>query len=375
MADDGIDLGDLPEIPVPTARKVRDTFDCNVAFNFAFVGVGQGGGRIAATFNQMGYGRVCAINTTIADLADLKLAEDRKLDIGQARGAGKDPRAAEALIADKAEDIFDLYKRTLGDEVDYIFICLGAAGGTGAGCYTKAMEVARRYMDATKRPVKVGAIVAMPKDAEGAQFAKNAFYTMQRLVKQELSPVIFIDNQRVRQLYDPPAAQEHSRANSSTAQLLHLFNRMAATHSDHTTFDRADFAKLLDSGVLAFASASPEAWNEPTAITTAIRDQLKANVLATTDLTKGRTAGLIYVLSGNAYEQVKASDLDHGTEMLTRMLQAGSAVFPGVYKGSSAANNIRILALVGGLPWPMQRLEELRKVSGEPTDVAAFLGV
>ena len=40
----GIDLGDLPVPTEPRVEKrVADTFDYNVAFNLAFVGVGQCG--------------------------------------------------------------------------------------------------------------------------------------------------------------------------------------------------------------------------------------------------------------------------------------------------------------------------------------------
>ncbi len=369
---DELDL-DLPVIPTQAVQQIADTFQHPVGFRFAFVGVGQGGGRIAATFQQLGYARVCAINTTIADLTDLKLPEDRKLDIGQARGAGKDPRAAAELIKGSGEDIYDLYKRSWGEEVDYVFVCLGAAGGTGAGCFAKAVEVARRYMEEIGKSVKVGAIVALPKDSEGQQFAKNAFYTMDGLVKENLSPVVFIDNQRVRTLFNPAASQEHNTANTSTAKLLHTFNRLAGTKSDHTTFDRADFAKLLDSGVVAFASAALKQFDNATEMSTAIRDQLKANVLATTDLSQGKVAGLIYTLSPEAADTVKSADLDHATAMMTRLLQNGSAVFPGVYTAKSA-QGIAMLAMVGGLPWPKQRLQELARVAGEK-NIAAFLGV
>ena len=374
---DGIDLGDLPEIPEPVAASaVTDAFDYNVAFRLAFVGVGQAGGRIAATFAALGYGRVCAINTTIADLAELKLDDSRKLDIGQARGAGKDPKAAAAIAADKDEEFFDLFKRSFGDEVDYIMVCLGAAGGTGAGVYSKVIEVAKRYMAETKRPVRVGAIIALPKDAEGQQFAKNALHTMRGVVKQTLSPVLFIDNEKIRALYNPTVGQEKSLANSSTATLLHAFNRIAGSDGSPqgVTFDRADFAKLLDSGVLALGAQTIKSWNGPTDITAAIRDQLKRNILASVDLSKGKVAALLYVLGGDAQNTVRASDLDHGTEMLTRMLADGSTVFPGIYTGTADKNEIKVLAMIGQLPWPKGRLEELAAAAGEPREsVATFL--
>jgi len=66
------DLGiDLPDIPLPDNEaiedSVKDEFD-DAAFNFAVVGVGQGGSRIAETFWNLGYRRVGIINTARQDL-------------------------------------------------------------------------------------------------------------------------------------------------------------------------------------------------------------------------------------------------------------------------------------------------------------------
>ena len=62
--DLGFDLG-LPDIPMPEPQEpkeeIKDKVD--VAFKFAFIGAGQGGGRLAETFFELGYRRVCAINT------------------------------------------------------------------------------------------------------------------------------------------------------------------------------------------------------------------------------------------------------------------------------------------------------------------------
>lgn len=376
--DTGIDLGDLPEIPdAVEGKKIRDGFDYNTAFRFGFVGVGQAGGRIAETFARIGYGRACALNTTIADLSQLNgLSAEQKLDFGGAKGAGKDPAIAAALAQDRGEDFYDFFKRSLGDELDYVFVCFGAAGGTGAGAFPKVAEVLQRLMAETHHPVRVGAIVALPKDAEGQQFAKNALYSMRRLAALSLSPVIFVDNQKIKELYDPISSKEHQIENSSTAQLLHLFNRMAGTDSDHTSFDRADLAKLLDSGIVAFGSTTIKTWANPADISTPIRDQLKRNVLATVDLSAGNLAALIYVLSGAAYDEVKASDLDHATQMLTRILVNGSTVFPGVYKGTGTVASIKALAMIGGLSWPRERLDELSKIAGLNKDeIANALGV
>ena len=175
MPDFSLDIGDLPESPDQAKPShIVDDFAYPVGFKFAFVGVGQAGGRIAKTFQELGYQRVCAINTAMSDLSELKTFPDQsKLALGSQQGAGKEPAVAAAIAKDKDEDIFDLYTRALGPEVDYAFICLSGAGGTGAGIFAKAAAVAKKFMLAQKRPNRVGCIMAMPKDAEGQRSATN----------------------------------------------------------------------------------------------------------------------------------------------------------------------------------------------------------
>ena len=65
------DIGiDLPDIPMPDdhpqLQEIEDEFEG--AYKFAIVGVGQGGSRIAETFWNLGYRRVCVINTAKQDL-------------------------------------------------------------------------------------------------------------------------------------------------------------------------------------------------------------------------------------------------------------------------------------------------------------------
>jgi cell division GTPase FtsZ len=382
MSDDpGFDgIEDMSELLIPQEQDhktgVEDSFKFNVGFNFAFAGVGQCGGRIAQSFHQLGYRRVCAINTTIADMRPLKLEEERKLDLGEAQGAGKDPQIAKALFAGRDEDIYDLFLRNWGDDVDHAFICFASAGGTGAGGYPKVVEVARRFMAAKRKAPRVGAIIALPKNEEGQKFAKNCLHTMRSLIDMGLSPVVFIDNQKIRDLYHPSAGEEHHRENMTTATNIHMFNRLSGTDSEHTTFDRQDLAKLLDSGVITFAAAGIEQWKDAADISTPIRDRLRGNVLATVDVSKANVAGLIYVLNGSAYDEVKAEHLDHGTAMFTRMLAKDSTIFPGVYRGSNTSSSITVMAMIGALPWPRDRLNQLAVEAGVPKDtVAELLGV
>ena len=104
------DLGiDLPDIPLPDDDPLEDAvvdeFD-DAAFNFAVVGVGQGGSRLAESFWNLGYRRVGVINTAQQDLSLIKMPESNKLLIGDG-GAGKNPDAADEVFRTRYEDILD----------------------------------------------------------------------------------------------------------------------------------------------------------------------------------------------------------------------------------------------------------------------------
>jgi len=379
--DLGADLGDLGledlDIPIPpetaSSDEIEDTFDFDTAFKFSFVGVGQGGSRLAESFYKIGYRRVAAINTTLQDLTAISIPDKNKLDIGGG-GAGKDPAVAAAAIADKDEDVYDVLKRSWGRDTDYAVVCLGAGGGTGAGATEKVVEVARRLMDENGRPVRVGVIVALPKNSEGQKPAKNALYTIEKLSAMGVSPAVILDNERIRELYDPVPAKEFPLANSSIAKYLHLFNRLAAQDSEHTTFDRADLSTLLDSGVVAFGAQKISEWGDAPAISAAIRQQLRKNILASVDLTQGRKAGLLFVMGREVYDQIKSSTLDHGFEMLNRILGEDSIVYRGVYPGGAAG--LTALTMIGELKWPRERLLELAKIAGvDKGEIENWLGV
>ena len=384
MADD-FEFGPAPP-GKDSDSDFADTFEYPVAFRFSFIGVGQAGGRIANTFRNIGYQRVCAVNTADADLAELPLAAEAKLTVGTSQGAGKDPDAAAAMFAAADEDIFDLLKRNWGDNTDYGFVCLSGAGGTGAGAFPKVAEVVKRFMKSAGKPRRVGCIMALPKNVDGQRSAQNALRSVNALQSLNLSPILFIDNERFVELYGSTitARDEKPKSNETTARLLHMVNRLSGTASEDlggTTFDPTDFSRVLDSGVLAMAAADLRQWNSSADITTAVRDQLKANVLASVDLTLGTVAGLLYVIGGAAWDgqnAVKVTDIDYGTDMLNRMLSGQNAsVFQGVYP-REGATFLKILAIVGGLPLPKLRLKALREKAGKDPrvdEVARHLGI
>lgn len=366
----------IDDIPLPTSSEetgIEDAFSMPPAFNFSFVGIGQGGSRLAESFYQLGYRRVCAVNTTEKDLVHIKIPEANKLTIRGERtekdGAGKDPAVAEAAINSQAEEVYDLLKRCWGEKYDWAFLCIGAGGGTGAGAFAKTHEIIVRLMADLKLGKRVGIVCALPKNDEGQRVAKNAVATLQKISSLGLSPVIVIDNERIKAIYPKvPVSKFWDVANKGICTLLHLFNQIAAQSSPFTTFDPADFATLLSSGVVAFGATALERYGSQADISKAIRQQLQSNILASVDLNRGKRAGCIFIGSREILDEIPQQNLDHGFEMLSRIMAEGSVVHRGIYVGSK--NDLRVYTMIGELPFPAQRLQELSKIAGKLNEYA-----
>ena len=64
----------MPDIPEPPQSEKPEPKDKDaVGFKFGFIGAGQGGGKLAETFSQIGYARVGVINTADQDLATINV--------------------------------------------------------------------------------------------------------------------------------------------------------------------------------------------------------------------------------------------------------------------------------------------------------------
>ena len=366
-ADFDIDVPD--DIPLPEEREdttIKDDFDG--AFNFAFVGAGQGGSRIVEAFYSMGYKRACVINTASQDLAAIKLPEANKLQFGDDGGAGKVPSVATQRYKEQKEDVLDLMRRSFGPDVDRVFVCVGSGGGTGCGTALPLVDTAEEFMESIRAPERnVGVIAALPKNSEGKAVNKNSaelLANMLRLASEnKISPLIIIDNERISSIYPGLAAGPFwTTANKSIASLFHLFNTTSVKVSPFTSFDKADYKTLLDSGVLLFGAAPVKDWMSETAVSKAVRDNLKRNMLCGGfDLETGSIAGAIVIGGAGVLNEVPQENLDHAFEQLSRILKKGNTVHRGIYRGKK--DNLVVYTMVGGLAAPKDRLLELKRLS------------
>jgi cell division GTPase FtsZ len=356
----------------PAARQpqpVNDEHGTDVAFRFAFLGAGQGGGRIANAFWKLGYRRVAAFNTTDADFAGLDDSLPKlSLDVG---GAGKDTGQARAAMRGREEDVRDLLTRAWGTTLDYALICTSLGGGTGSGSAPELVKLARQYMKDRGLPPRVGAIVSLPTLTEGFQVCRNAVQGFQALQDAGVSPLIVIDNAKIHQLYQPAMSQLHSTANETVASLLHLFNQLASVHSQYITFDRSELGQILDSGLVVMGASDIQKFDSPADVGSAIREQLSNNVLAQVDLKTGNKAACLFVGSQEVLDQLNLDYFEAGYAQLDRTLGGGNpdaqtVVHRGLYAGDG--QGLQAYVMVGGLALPSVRLAELARKGGLGTN-------
>ena len=356
------DLGiDLPDIPLPDDEPIedaiKDTFE-DAAFNFAIVGVGQGGSRLAESFWNLGYRRVGVINTAKQDLSLISVPEENKLLIGDG-GAGKNPDAADEVFRTRYEDILDFLKRTFGSGYERILVCAGAGGGTGAGGVARVIDICHDLnqslgKEAKDTDAKVGCVLALPTRAEGIKVQDNSKKTINKVIDAQkagvLSPLVILDNEKIKQLYPKLTVNQFwSTANNSICSIFHLFNKISAKESAYTTFDKADLDTIFSSGIIMFGATPVKDFTE-TGISYAVRDNLRKNILAGIDASTGNVAACVIIGDKNSLDNIPQSNLEHGFEQLSRMMGAGSTVHRGIYAG--AKQGLAVYTAIGGLQCP-----------------------
>lgn len=364
-------------------QKIADDLSYDTAVHFGFLGSGQGGGRIAQAFWELGYRRVGIFNTTDTDFEGL--AEELPKLSMDINGAAKDMRLARQAMAGRDEEVRDLLARSWGAELDCGVICVGLGGGTGSGTALPLVKAARAYMESVGRPPRVGAIVSLPDAEEGQQVARNAVTAFQELLDAGVSPLIVIDNDRVHELYQPPMSKLLPKSNEIVAALLHLFNRLAATRSPYVTFDGSELLQLLDSGIVVMGAASLVVGeiHTPVDVSTKIRDELAHSILATVDLRTGRKAACVFVAAQQVLDTFGKDFFAAGFTQLDRIVGANlpegtqTVVHRGIYLGDS--DGLQCYTMIAGLEPPRTKLAVLSRVGGlksfTSSSVAKHLGV
>ena len=364
--------------PPPAARQVKpveDEMSADVALRFAFVGVGQGGGRMACAFHSLGYRRIAVVNTTSADFFGLPDSV-LKLDL-QLGGAGKQTEVGAKAIADNAERIDSAIGEAWGPTVDVAFVCASLGGGTGSGGIHRVIQIAKDRMTRQGIVARVGAIVSLPSPSEGAVVAANALHAMRQLWSAGVSPLIVVDNAAVNAAYRPSISGLYPMANNYVAGLLHAFNAYAAVHSSYMSFDRAEFTQILDAGAVVFGVDSILRGGQggrledlsASLVSESVRQQLGGEILAKVDMAQAKVAACLFVANQVVLESISTDFLDAGFTAIGRSVGTG-LVHRGIYEVNSGTTpTLASYVAIAGMPISAKTLQPLIDVA---SSVAPF---
>ncbi len=345
---------------------------CTGSINYAWLGSGQCGGRLVKSFYDLGYRKTLAVNTTHGDLDTLEMPANQKflMNIG-AEGAGKDMSRGRDAVSRNRQEILHNAERIFGGDVDHIMVCFGAGGGTGSGSATGLIEAAQTYMrhiGIQNSHKSVGVVMTLPTigEAGSPKVAHNAYTIASELSvlawQGKISPLVIIDNARISKIHPRLTVKTFwPTINQTVAGLFDIFNRLSYMPSEYTSFDPTDYYSIMSAGGCAIMGLTQvKDIKDKFAISRAIKNNLERTLLASDfDLSSAKVAGSIVVGGKKLMENVVGlqDNIDYGFDVLANI--TGSAtIHRGIYEDDR--DTLRVYTVIGGLPSPMRRLEQLR---------------
>ncbi|MEK5066746.1 cell division protein FtsZ [Cytobacillus sp. FSL R5-0596] len=181
----------------------------------AIVGLGQGGGRIAAELSRFGY-PTFLLNSSKSDMEEHKnlIPETHRIvtsskDFPELEGTDKNAQLGFEIAKENA----DLYKKVALDDAvqdsEFVWVCVSLGGGTGNG----ALKVALAYLSKVREnralpggKIPLGVICSLPSsDERGSAFRRNALAgisVIQQLMNEnKMGAAVVIDNEKMKDYY------------------------------------------------------------------------------------------------------------------------------------------------------------------------------
>jgi len=369
--DSAVDLPEIEMAPITNGLSyVAEPDAKDLAIKFGILGSGQAGSRLADTFYQIGYRRVCAVNTTAQDFLGLSIPQAYQKVLTSQGGAGKDPSKGRDAVKESQEDILNLMRSCFGEDIERIIICVGSGGGSGTGSALPLYKLARYYLQQLGRSEKVGMIVTMPKKTEGGKVQGNAYQLISDIKllvdAKEITPFILVDNESIHQMFPSVTAKEFwTTANKNIVGLFDIFNVLACQKSQYVTFDREDYRSLLDSGTIIFGATKLTQYEKDTDISDGLRNNLKRTLLAEMDITTASHVAAILCAPDKLLGVLPQSHIDLAFVTLERILSGENRdvmVHQGIYEAKRLG--LYLYTMVGGLKIPEARLAQMKARSG-----------
>ena len=335
-----------------------------------FVGVGEGGSRIAQSFSVKNYS-ACLINTAKSDSDSLALKKSAKLVLDSViAGAGKDPKVGEEIFSANQELISEFLKFNVEGRINFLIYTIGGGGGSGTGWIKSGFEISQ------KLEIQTGAIYTLPLNSEDKTTKSNCIRGLKvlyELIKsEEISPVILIDNQKILENYPNLSITKFwQKANMEIVRTFDYFNILPRRKSIYySALDSMDYARIFSSpGFMTFGKAELTEFKDKLALTDCVRSSVENGLMCRGyDLTKAKNIGIVLIGSEKVLNKIPAKSIDYAFESINGIMSNGT-VFKGVYRDESFKDKLVIFAVFSGLGLPEQRIEELKAGASQKLDI------
>lgn len=319
------------------------------ALDIAVIGLGQGGGNLAAQFADLGY-RVIALNTALTDLSVLGEGASRTVLSAEQRvyigidgydGAGGDLNYGRECIRENAERIHKVVADHTAD-ADIVLIAAGLGGGTGSA----ASELIKTVED-LNLPIVV--MATLPTEHESGMAKVNAVRGASALVKLGGLSWIFVDNSRLaRRHADVSMDRYYDTINAVIVSPLDALNRInhGTDMRPIRTLDGEDLRRLLLSGGIINYASDQLAMLEVGAVTERIREALESSSIMPSGYALAQVATIGVVI--HAPEEMLANTPFSFFERLNEQLKestSGAACYLGVYRTRARGSLARLRLL------------------------------
>lgn len=336
------------------------------------IGCGQGGSNLVAAGNNIAlFEQIAAINTTTADEMSVPLANQIHCfnQDNQKRGAGKDALKGGKLFAQNIDIVRERLGIIFSEGSDDAFYMLSAAlgGGSGNGMVNLLAKDLKAAMEDDPKPIL--GLMTFPEDSFiELRSAKNALIALQDLSSNNIYDSLFlVDNNKVYKKL--PKVGSLAKVNERIWQpFKNAFTYVGANST--ATMDVEDFQAIISCGrcaaiyetivssdvnVEALRESIMRSWEEENHYYVHSNPQR----LMSDDYHYG--FGLLIGAPSNLIER-KRSLFENTFTSIKNVLNNPQLSYKGFIPDDSLKDKYRIITIVTGLPYPVERIQGLNGI-------------
>ena len=229
---------------------------------------------------------------------------------------------------------------------------------TGGGGLTSIIDTLKDYK------IPVGVITTLPLNTEDTRSKKNTLSVLNELVKlnaeKKISPLIIIDNDKIEKKHPGLSTLEFwNMANEEVVKCFDVFNMLAFRTSAYTSFDPADYKRVLVSGgCMIFGTFTVTNEIQVDTLANAIASNINSGLLAEGfNLVEATTAACLIVGNPEKLQKLPRVAEENAFAMLMKLLGSGT-IFKGVYP-LQATPDFELFFMISGLGLPTSRVKSL----------------